>query len=173
MGASGAKANAGIEARPPGYHAITPWIIGRDTSRLIDFMKAAFDATELARMEMDGRIVHAEVRVEDSVVMMFDAKPEWPDTPAFLRLYVTDADAAFERALEAGATAVTRVAEQSFGDRVGRVRDPLGNLWWIQTHVRDASPAEMQRPSAEQAQAMQDAMSTLDRELAARAGPRR
>jgi PhnB protein len=162
-----------IQARPPGYHAITPWLITRDTGKLIDFMKAAFGATELARLQMDGRVVHAEVRVEDSVIMMFDARPEWPETPSFLRLYVSDADAAFERALGAGATAVTRVAEHAFGDRVGRVRDPLGNLWWIQAHVRDASFAEIEHPTPAQAQAMQDAMSTLDRELASRPRPGR
>ena len=75
--------------------------------------------------------------------MMFDGKKAWPDTPAFLRLYVDDADATFEKALKAGATMVTRVTHLSFGDRVGRVRDPLGNMWWIQTHVEDVSPEEM------------------------------
>jgi PhnB protein len=109
-----------------------------------------------------------EVRIGDSVLMTFDASPDWPDTPVFIRLYVEDADAAFERAVAAGAVPVTRVAEHVFGDRVGRVRDPQGNVWWLQTHVRDVAPEEMQHPSPAQAEAMQDAMSSLDRELRGR-----
>lgn len=131
---------------PDGYHAVTPWIISRDTAKLIDFMKEAFGAVELARvLNGDGTIGHAEVRIDDSVVMMFDARPEWPDTPGFLRLYVDDCDTVFQRALKAGATAVTEVTYLFFGDRVGRVRDPLGNLWWIQTRVEDLGLEEMGR----------------------------
>jgi PhnB protein len=69
----------------------------------------------------------------------------WPDTPGFLRLYVPDGDAVYQRALAAGATSVTALTDLYFGDRVGRVRDPLGNLWWIQQHVEDVDPAEMAR----------------------------
>jgi len=129
---------------PPGYATVTPWVISRDTARLIDFATAAFGAEELGRVPgRDGGIGHAEVRIGDSVVMMFDALEGWPDTPAFLRLYVADADAAYRRALAAGATSVTEVTGLFFGDRVGRVRDPLGNIWWIQAHVEDVDPAEL------------------------------
>jgi PhnB protein len=79
------------------------------------------------------------------VVLAFDAKPDWPDTPAFLRLYVEDSDATFRRALDAGATAVTEVTHLFWGDRVGRVRDPLGNLWWIQARIEEVDEAEMAR----------------------------
>ena len=135
-------------AAPPGYGTVTPWIISRDAARLIDFTKSAFGAQELARVPgPDGGIGHAEVRIGDSVVMMFDARDDWPDTPAFLRLYVADADAAYQRALAAGATPVTAVTGLFFGDRIGRIRDPLGNIWWLQAHVEDVDPAEMaQRP---------------------------
>lgn len=133
-------------AAPPGYGTVTPWIISPDTARLIDFTKAAFGARELARVPgPDGEIGHAEVRIGDSVVMMFDTRDGWPDTPAFLRLYVADADTAYERALAAGATPVTAVTGLFFGDRVGRVRDPLGNIWWIQEHTEDVDPAELAR----------------------------
>jgi PhnB protein len=129
---------------PPGYGAVTPWIISADTPRLIEFAEAAFGAEELGRVPRpDGGIAHAEVRIDDSVVMMFDTLAGWPDTPAYLRLYVADADAAFQSALAAGATAVTEVTYLFFGDRVGRVRDPLGNIWWIQEHIEDVDPAEM------------------------------
>lgn len=162
--------SSSVEPVPAGYHTVTPWIIARGAAELIDFLKEAFKAKEQARVELgDGSIGHAELRIGDSVVMVFDAKPEWPDTPSFLRLYVADADEAFERALVAGASAVTEVAEHSFGDRVGRVRDPWGNVWWLQSHVRDPSPKEMENPSEEHEQAMQEAMTSLDRELRARA----
>ncbi|MFD5338211.1 VOC family protein [Streptomyces hawaiiensis] len=135
-----------VKPIPDGYHTVTPWIISRDTARLIDYLKEAFDAEEIARVVgEDGRIGHAEVRIGDSVVMPFDAPSDWPLTPAFLRLYVEDADAAHRRAVAAGGTSVTEVTHLFFGDRIGRVRDPLGNLWWLQTRVEDVSPEEMER----------------------------
>lgn len=135
---------------PEGYSTVTPWIISRDSAGLIAFLEAAFGATELARVQMeDGTIGHAEVRIGDSVVMMFDARPEWPDTPAFLRLYVPDGDAVFYQAQNAGATAVTEMTEMAWGDRVGRVRDPFGNLWWIQMRIADLTLEEMAQRAAE------------------------
>ncbi|MFH8748867.1 VOC family protein [Streptomyces rimosus] len=135
-----------VEPVPHGYHTVTPWIISRDTVQLIDFMKRAFGAEELACMaSKDGVIEHAEVRIGDSVVMMFDARPEWPPTPGFLRLYVEDAEAVHRQALAAGGASVTEVTHLFFGDRIGRVRDPLGNLYWIQERVEDVSPEEMER----------------------------
>ena len=129
---------------PDGYGTVTPWIISRDSAKLLDFLAEAFAATELARMSNeDGRIGHAEVRIGDSVVMLFDGRPEWPDTPAFLRLYVEDGDAVFRRALAAGATEVTRMTELFWGDRVGRVRDPFGNVWWIQQRGAELTPEAM------------------------------
>jgi uncharacterized glyoxalase superfamily protein PhnB len=92
-----------------------------------------------------GVVGHAEVRIGDSVVMMFDAKPDWPPTPGIIRLYVEDADAVHRQAVEAGGTSVTEVTHLAFGDRVGRVRDPLGNLWWIQTRIEDLGEEEMAR----------------------------
>jgi PhnB protein len=131
---------------PEGYTAVTPWIISRNTAGLLDFVRDAFGAEELARVVgEDGSIGHAEFRIGDAIVMGFDAKPDWPDTPAFLRLYVDDADDTFRRAVEAGATPITEVTHLFWGDRVGRVRDPFGNLWWIQARVEDVDEAEMGR----------------------------
>ncbi|MFC4585494.1 VOC family protein [Sphaerisporangium corydalis] len=139
-----------VKPVPEGYYTVTPWIISRDTIRLIEFVKEAFGAEEIAVLAgEDGRIGHAEVRIGDSVVMMFDARPGWPPTPGFLRLYVEDADAAHRRAVAAGGTSVTDVTHLAFGDRVGRVRDPLGNLWWIHTRVEDVTPAELERRMAD------------------------
>ncbi|MFE9659675.1 VOC family protein [Streptomyces sp. NPDC005955] len=135
-----------VKPVPQGYTTVTPWIISRDTRQLIDFMTRAFHAEELSCLtDEDGPVQHAEVRIGDAVVMMFDARPEWPPTPGFLRLYVEDADAVHRRAVEAGGTSVTEVTHLFFGDRVGRVRDPLGNLYWIQTRVEEPSPQEIER----------------------------
>jgi uncharacterized glyoxalase superfamily protein PhnB len=136
-----------VRSVPPGYATVTPWIISRDSARLIEFMQHAFGAVELGRMPgPTGGIGHAEVRIGDSVVMLFDAPAGWHvETSAFLRLYVADGDATYQRALSAGATSVTKMTSLFFGDRVGRVRDPLGNIWWIQTHVEDVDAAEMER----------------------------
>ena len=145
-----ASGNASLRPVPEGHHSVTPWIISRQSARLIEFLTAAFGAVEIARVVGDdGSIGHAEVRIGDSVVMMFDAKPHWPDTPAFLRLYVADGDAAFQRALRAGATAVTEMTHLFWGDRVGRVRDPFGNLWWIQSRIEEVSPDAMERHATE------------------------
>ncbi|MEV6879353.1 VOC family protein [Amycolatopsis sp. NPDC051128] len=131
---------------PDGYTTVTPWIIGRDTAALIDFLKRAFDAEELGRVVgEDGKIGHAEVRIGDAVVMAFDSRDDWADTPGYLRLYVPDSEETQRRAIEAGATEVTRQTVLAFGDRVGRVRDPFGNLWWIQTRLEDLDEAEIMR----------------------------
>jgi PhnB protein len=155
---------------PEGYYTVTPWIIVKDSAQLIDFLKEAFGAVEIGRVyTADGTIGHAEVRIGDSMIMMFDSKNTWAQTPSFLRLYVKDSDAVYQQALKAGATSVTNMTEHFFGDRVGRVRDPFGNLWWIQTH-QAVDPEEMARRAAEQTyiDAMQYFQSSLDHELSSR-----
>jgi PhnB protein len=167
-GSKRGESGAGIRPVPEGYHTVTPWIVSRDTAQLLDFVREAFGAEEIARVHNeDGTIGHAEFRIGDSVVMAFDAKEEWPDTPSFLRLYVKDGDAVYRRALEAGATSVTEMTDLFFGDRVGRVRDPQGNLWWIQTRLEDLDPEEMARRAEERTyiDAMQQVQESLDREL--------
>jgi len=165
------ESGSGIRPVPEGYHTVTPWIVSRDSAQLLDFVREAFGAEEIARVHNeDGTIGHAEFRIGDSVVMAFDAKEEWPDTPSFLRLYVEDGDAVYRRALEAGASSVTEMTDLFFGDRVGRVRDPQGNLWWIQTRLEDLDPEEMARRAAQKEflDAMQQVQESLDRELGGR-----
>jgi PhnB protein len=129
---------------PAGYTSVTPWMISRDTNALMDYLTKAFDAEKCGRLVDDQGVVgHAEMRIGNAMVMMFDARPEWPETPAFLRLYIVDADATHRQAVAAGGTSVTEVTELFWGDRVGRVRDPYGNLYWIQTRVADLTDAEM------------------------------
>lgn len=131
-------------AAPKGYTAVTLWIISRDTASFLDFLGRAFGAEELTRVpNADGSIGHAEVRIGDAIVMLFDSPKGWPDTPAFIRLYVGDADALFSRAIAAGAEAISNVTHLAIGDRVGRVRDPFGNIWWLQTHVQDVGEEEL------------------------------
>ncbi|WP_035859042.1 VOC family protein [Cryptosporangium arvum] len=134
------------KAIPDGYTSVTPWIISRDTAAVIDYLSAAFDAVELGRVvDPSGRIGHAEVRIGDAIVMLFDGEPSWPATPAFLRLYVEDAHAVQRRAVAAGGVAISDVTHLAFGDLVGRVRDPFGNVWWLQTHIEDVTPEEIGR----------------------------
>lgn len=160
------RQSSGSRPRPAGYTAVTPWIISKDTDKLLDFVKRAFGAEEIARIPNPNGpgIGHAEFRIGDAVVMAFDAWPGWPETPGYLRLFVDDADAVYERALQAGATPVTRVTHLPFGDRVARVRDPLGNIWWLQAHVEEVSPTEMQRRMSDKnhADAMAYVQTSLD-----------
>ncbi|MBI1879202.1 MAG: VOC family protein [Chloroflexi bacterium] len=156
---------------PEGYYMVTPWIISRDTAKLLDFVKKAFGAKDEVRVyNEDGSIGHAEVHIGDSVVMMFDAKEEWPPTPSFIRLYVEDGDAVYQQALVAGGTSVTEMTELFFGDRVGRVRDPWGNIWWIQERLEALDFEEMMKRAGEQTaiEAMRYVQESLDRELSGR-----
>jgi PhnB protein len=156
---------------PPGYTTVAPWIMTRDTGRLLDFIKTAFDGDELARVPLeDGSIGHAEIRVGDTILLAFDQRLGWPDMPSLLRVFVEDADDTMSRAVAAGARVVTEPRTHAFGQRGGRVRDPFGNIWWISAVVEDVAPEEgMQRLSdPTYADAMRDAQETLDRELSGR-----
>jgi uncharacterized glyoxalase superfamily protein PhnB len=131
---------------PTGYTAVTPWIISADTDALLKFLTAAFEGAELSRMVgPDGAIVHAEIRIGDAVIMAFDAPDGVAPQPAFIRLYVPDARISFAKAIHAGAVEVTKPTLLAFGDRVARIRDPLGNIWWLQQHIEDVSEAEQAR----------------------------
>lgn len=134
------------ESIPDGYHSVTPYLVVEGLPKLIDFLKAAFDGVETERVPgPDGKIAHAEVRIGDSVVMMGEAGEEWKPMPAMIYLYVSDADASYKRALDAGATSLMEPADQFYGDRNAGVKDPSGNLWWIATRIEDVSKEELQR----------------------------
>jgi PhnB protein len=123
--------------KPEGYSTVSPYLVAEGAQRVIDFLKKVFDATELRRYDMpDGSIMHAEVRVGDTVIMIGDAGDQWPALPSHLHVYVDDVDATYRRALAAGAPSV-REPEQKQGDpdRRGGVKDPAGNTWWIATQV--------------------------------------
>ncbi len=131
---------------PEGYHTVTPCLVAEGAAKLIDFLKQAFGAEERFRMARpDGGVMHAEVKIGDSMVMLGDANEQWKAMPGVIYLYVDDADAVYRRALEAGAASVMAPVDQFYGDRHGGVKDFAGNLWWIGTHKEDVPPDELKR----------------------------
>jgi PhnB protein len=146
-----------VQAIPEGYHSVTPYLIVDGAEEAIRFYERAFGAIEMLRLPMGGKIGHAEVRIGDSIVMLSD---EWPDygklgptsrggATSSLMIYLEDVDAAFERAIAAGATLERPVEDQFYGDRSGTVTDPFGHSWTLSTHVEDVAEDEMQRRMAE------------------------
>lgn len=155
-------------AIPEGYHSVTPYLIVDRAEEAIRFYERAFGATEMLRLAMPvpndaggveggGKIAHAEVKIGDSMVMLSD---EWPDhgklgprsrggATSSLMIYLEDVDAAFERAVAAGAAVERPVENQFYGDRSGTVTDPFGHSWTLATHVEDVEEDEMQRRMAE------------------------
>jgi PhnB protein len=152
---------------PEGYQAVTPWILARGAAKLIPFLERAFGAKESEGRftNQDGSIGHTEIRIDGATVMLFDVPPDAPPTPSFLRLFVADCDAVYRRAIEAGAVSVTEPTDLAFGDRVGRVRDPQGNVWWIQTHREDVAPDVMKQRFTEKL--WQDRMTYVEQTLRA------
>lgn len=145
--------NATVKRIPSDMHTVTPHIVCADAVAAIDFYVKAFGATDAGKMlAPNGKLIHGMIRIGDSAVMLMEENPEWgamgPNTlkgsPVTLHLYVEDADAAFQRALDAGATSVMAPADMFWGDRYGVVKDPYGHSWSIAHHARDVSPEEMQ-----------------------------
>src|ERR1035438_8051576 len=135
-----------VKAVPEGYHTVTPYLVVQGVGKLIDFMKAAFDAQEIVRMSMpDGSIGHAEMRIGNSMIMLGEARDQFKAMPTTLNLYLEDVDAAYARALAAGATAASEPKNQFYGDRSGGVRDMCGNHWYVATHIEDVSEEEIKR----------------------------
>ncbi len=126
-----------IPRKPEGYSTVSPYLIVVGAQRVIDFLKKALDATELRRHGLpDGSVMHAEVRIGDTVVMLGDAGGDWPAVPAHLHVYVDDVDATYRRALAAGGVSVQEpTRREGEPDRRGGVKDPAGNTWWIATQV--------------------------------------
>ena len=154
-----------VQPVPDGYNTVSPYLAVEDAATAIDYYKKAFGATERVRMEApDGKIGHAELEIGDSIVMLADPFPqastkpphELGGTSAGVFLYVEDVDAVVKRAVDAGASVTTEVADQFWGDRFGTVTDPFGHVWSVATHIEDVPPAEM----AERAKAAMAAMAS-------------
>ncbi|MFN7947499.1 MAG: VOC family protein [Blastocatellia bacterium] len=148
-----------VKPIPEGYHTLTPYLIIRNAAQAIEFYKQALGAEEVFRMPMpDGKIGHAEMRIGNSMFMLADEMPEegfsspqtLNGTAVSFMVYVEDVDAAFQRAVEAGAKELRPVKDQFYGDRTGTLADPFGHVWSIGTHVRDVTFEEMQKHMAAQ-----------------------
>lgn len=122
--------------------SMTAYLSPRGAAGLIDFMKAAFGAEQVARYDKpDGTIAHAKVRIGDSIVEMSDAHGQYGPMPTMFYMYVADADATYERAIRAGGKSIEAPADQPYGDRRAAVEDPFGNRWYMATHIKDVSPS--------------------------------
>jgi len=147
---------------PEGYHTVTPYLAVEDAARAIEFYTRAFGAKEAVRMDAPGgKIGHAELEIGDSRIMLSDPFPQASTKPPkelggtsfSVMMYVEDVDAAFKRAVDAGATVSMELADMFWGDRFGSVTDPFGHSWSLATHVEDVPPEEMaERAKAAMAQ---------------------
>jgi PhnB protein len=149
-----------LAAATPAYHTVTPFLTIKGADRAIDFYKQAFGAQERARMPgPDGSIMHAELVIGDSTIMLSDAVLS-PETRSSMHVYVDDCDTMFERAVAAGGTVRMPMQDMFWGDRYGQVEDPFGNIWSIATHKEDIAPEEMARRVAEASQSFSAAVPT-------------
>ena len=139
---------------PDGYRSVTPYMIIKGAGEAIEFYKKAFKAKERLRVPgPGGKIMHAEIEIGDSVVMLGEESPEMGalgptsvgGTPVSIHLYIDDVDQMFAQALAAGGKQERAVQDQFYGDRSGGLVDPFGHKWHLATHVEDVSPEEMDR----------------------------
>jgi len=146
-----------VNPQPEGYGTLNISLTIDGAADAIEFYKQVLGATERMRMsEPDGRIGHAELQIGDSVLMVNDEYPDmdihspkaYGGAASAVSVYVADADAAFEKAIDLGATALRPVEDQFYGDRSGQFLDPWGHRWGVATHVEDVSPDEMERRAA-------------------------
>lgn len=142
-----------VKPIPVGYHSVTPYLIVDGAENAIKFYETAFGASETMRLNgFEGKLMHAEIRIGDSMIMLADEMPEMgvrgPKTiggaPVTICLYVEDADSIYKQAIEAGAKELRPLQDQFYGDRSGTVEDPFGHAWTIATHIEDLSVEEVQ-----------------------------
>ena len=147
-----------VKPVPDEYPRVMPYLIVDGAADAIAFYSAVFDATERVRMPgAEGKVMHAELEIGDSVVMLADEAPEMNarsprsvgGTPVSLYVYVEDVDDVFGRALERGAKSLQELEDKFYGDRSGQFEDPFGHHWGVASHVEDVSPEEMSQRMAE------------------------
>ena len=124
-------------SKPAGYSAVSPYLVIKGAQQVVDFLKKTFDATELRRYARpDGSIMHVEVKIDDSVIMIADANEQYSALSSWMHVYVSDVDATYRRALAAGGVAVEEPTQRPGDpDRRGGVKDPGGNTWWVSTQT--------------------------------------
>ena len=124
------------EFKPSGYNNVSPYLVVSDANATIDFLQKAFDAVEIRRFAgPDGRVMHAEVRIDDTVVMLADGSQGWPAIAAHVHVYVADVDESYRRAIAAGGVSVQEPVKKDDADRRSGVREGGGSTWWIATKV--------------------------------------
>ena len=134
-----------VDPIPAGCHSITPYLTVADAAGLIEFLKRAFDAVERARISRpDGSVLHAQVSIADSLLMIGEPQGQWKARASMLYLYVRDIDAVYKQAIAAGAISVIEPADMFYGDRTACVRDVAGNDWWIATRIENPSLQQIQ-----------------------------
>lgn len=123
--------------KPANYSTVSPYLIVNGADATIDFLKLVFDAIELRRFpDESGKLMHAEVRIDDTVIMLADpAPPDWPPISSYVHIYVQDVDATYRKAMEAGAVSVQEPVKKQDEDKRGGVKDAGGTTWWIATKV--------------------------------------
>lgn len=122
--------------KPQGYPSVSAYMMADGAQRVVDFLVRTFDARELRRYDnSDGTMMHAEIKIDDSVLMIADGGEGYPAFPIWLHVYVPDVDATYQRALEAGGVSVQEPVQKGDPDRRAGVKDPAGNTWWIATQV--------------------------------------
>jgi PhnB protein len=141
-----------VKPIPEGYHTLTPHIVVSDAAKAIEFYEKAFGAKEVMRMDgPGGSVLHAEIKIGDSPIMIAEEHPDMGvrsplsigGSPVTLNLHVADCDKMFNQAVSAGATATMPPADQFWGDRYGKLKDPFGHHWAISTHTEDLTPEEI------------------------------
>lgn len=145
-----------VKPIPDGFHSVTPYISVKEAAKAIEFYKKAFGAQVKERLDgQQGRVMHAEITIGDSVIMLADEFPEMPGaclspaslkgTTFLLHLYVEDVDVAFKKAIDAGCVVEKPVEDQFYGDRSGGVRDPFGHRWFLSTHKEDLTREQIKQ----------------------------
>ena len=143
-----------VKPIPDGMHSLTPHLVCAGAAQAIEFYEKAFNAVELMRMPgPGGKLMHAAVRIGDSMLMLVDESPDWgalgpkslKGSPVTIHLQVANVDEVVEQAVAAGAKVTMPVDDMFWGDRYGQVEDPFGHRWSVATHVRDVTPQEIQQ----------------------------
>jgi len=131
---------------PEGYHTITPFLVVEDATKLLEFIRQAFNGETISMMkDPNGRVMHATARIGDSIIMASDVMDRFPAMPCMLYLYMKDVDSIYQQAVKAGGQSLREPTNEFYGDRSAGIKDPWGNQWWIATHVEDVDEEELER----------------------------